>query len=70
LKKQGIEVTQVQADCIRSLFYKKYPNIHRFHDNLLTTDVIRSIGGRSWTDIPKGDVKRLNLPVQADLHLF
>ena len=65
LKKQGIEVTQTQADCIRSLFYKKYPNIHRLHDTLLTTDVIRSIGDRSWTNIPKGDVKRLNLPVQA-----
>ena len=35
------------------------------HNILLTADVIRSIGGRSWTDIPKGDVKRLNLPIQA-----
>lgn len=54
LKKEGIVITQTQADCIRNLFYNKYSNIHSFHDALLTSDVIRSIGGRSWTDIPKG----------------
>lgn len=65
LNKEGIPVTQLQADYIRTLFYKKYTNIYRLHNILLTADVIRSIGGRSWTDIPKGDVKRLNLPIQA-----
>lgn len=65
LNKEGILITQSQADYIRSLFYKKYPNIYRFHNALLTTDVINSVGGRIWTDIPKGNVKRFNLPVQA-----
>ena len=27
--------------------------------------MIKSIGGRCWDYIPKGDVKRLNLPIQA-----
>lgn len=65
LKKQGIEATLEQAEYIRGLFYKKYPNIYSFHNMLLTSDVIRSIGGRTWNDIPKGDGKRLNLPIQA-----
>ncbi|WP_394900124.1 DNA polymerase [Clostridium butyricum] len=65
LKKQDIEVTQEQAGYIRGLFYKKYPNIYSFHNMLLTSDVIRSIDGRTCSDIPKGDGKRLNLPIQA-----
>lgn len=65
LKKQGIEATQEQAGYIRGLFYKQYTNIYSFHNVLLTSDVIRSIGGRTWSDIPKGDGKRLNLPIQA-----
>ncbi|MGG7195892.1 DNA polymerase [Clostridium butyricum] len=65
LKKEGIIITKSQADYIINLFYKKYPNIYRFHNMLLTSDSIRSVGGRVWTDIPKGDGKRLNLPIQA-----
>lgn len=65
LKKEGIIITKSQADYIINLFYKKYPNIYRFHNMLLTSDSIRSVGGRVWSDIPKGDGKRLNLPIQA-----
>lgn len=65
LKKEGIIITKSQADYIINLFYKKYPNIYRFHNMLLTSDSIRSVGGRVWGDIPKGDGKRLNLPIQA-----
>lgn len=65
LKKEGIIITKSQADYIINLFYKKYPNIYRFHNMLLTSDLIRSVGGRVWSDIPKGDGKRLNLPIQA-----
>lgn len=65
LKKEGIIITNSQAEYIRNLFYKKYPNIYRFHNMLLTSNVIRSLGGRTWTNIPKGDGKRLNLPIQA-----
>lgn len=65
LKKEGIIITKSQANYIINLFYKKYPNIYRFHNMLLTSDSIRSVGGRVWKDIPKGDGKRLNWPVQA-----
>lgn len=65
LKKEGIIITKSQANYIINLFYKKYPNIYRFHNMLLTSDSIRSVGGRVWSDIPKGDGKRLNLPIQA-----
>lgn len=65
LKKEGIIITKSQANYIINLFYKKYPNIYRFHNMLLTSDSIRSVGGRVWGDIPKGDGKRLNLPIQA-----
>ncbi|RQN09158.1 hypothetical protein EHW71_12955 [Clostridium butyricum] len=65
LKKEGIIITKSQADYIINLFYRKYPNIYRFHNMLLTSDSIRSVGGKVWTDIPKGDGKRLNLPIQA-----
>lgn len=65
LKKEGIIITKTQADYIIKLFYKKYPNIYRFHNMLLTSDSIRSAGGKVWHDIPKGDGKRLNLPIQA-----
>ncbi|WP_317119172.1 DNA polymerase [Clostridium neonatale] len=65
LNKEGISVTQSQADYIRTLFYRSYPNIFKLHNILLTADVIKSIGGRCWDYIPKGDVKRLNLPIQA-----
>lgn len=65
LNKEGILVTQQQADYIRTLFYRSYPNIFKLHNILLTADVIKSVGGRCWNDIPKGDVKRLNLPIQA-----
>ena len=65
LKKEGIIITKSQADYIINLFYKKYPNIYRFHNMLLTSDSIRSVGGRVFSDIPKGEGKRLNLPIQA-----
>lgn len=65
LKKEGIIITKSQADYIINLFYKKYPSIYRFHNMLLTSDSIRSVGGRVWSEIPKGDGKRLNLPIQA-----
>lgn len=65
LKKEGIIITKSQANYIINLFYNKYPNIYRFHNMLLTSDSIRSVGGRVWSDIPKGDGKRLNLPIQA-----
>lgn len=65
LKKEGIIITKSQANYIINLFYKKYPNIYRFHNMLLTSNSIRSVGGRVWSDITKGDGKRLNLPIQA-----
>lgn len=65
LNKEGISVTQSQADYIRTLFYRSYPNIFKLHNILLTADVIRSVGGKIWNNIPKGDVKRMNLPIQA-----
>lgn len=65
LQKEGIDITLTQANYIRNSFYKKYPRILKFHNELLTCDEISSLGGRTWTNIPKGDGKRLNLPVQA-----
>lgn len=65
LKKEGIIITEYKANYIINLFYKKYPNIYRLHDMLLRSDSIRSVGGRVWSEIPKGDGKRLNLPIQA-----
>ena len=66
LKKQlKIEVTRAQCDEIISEFYKHHPAIKRYHNYLLTADMLTSLDGRVWDNLPKGDRKRLNLPIQA-----
>lgn len=66
LKKQlKLEVREAQCSEIISEFYNQYPAIKRYHNYLLTADTIVSLGGRSWSNLVKGDKKRLNLPIQA-----
>ena len=66
LKKQlKLIVSEAQCSQIISEFYRRYPAIKRYHNQLLTANTIFSLGGRSWSSLPKGDRKRLNLPIQA-----
>ncbi|MBE6905027.1 MAG: hypothetical protein E7476_01935 [Ruminococcaceae bacterium] len=63
-QKSDANLTVQQADQIKINFYKAYSKIRAYHNHLLTTDKIVSLGGRQWTDYPKG-IARVNLPVQA-----
>ncbi len=62
--KHGIVLTQQEADAMKKGFYDTYPQVRRYHDHLLTSSVITSLGGRQWIDYPKG-IARVNLPVQG-----
>lgn len=64
-KEAKIEISLSQANKLISLFYDKYPKILCFHNKLLISDSISSLGGKVWNDIPKGDRSRYNLPIQA-----
>lgn len=48
-------------------FYSSYPKVLKFHDHLLSSEVIQTVGGRKWDskDLKKGHRKRLNYPVQG-----
>ncbi|MEM1485551.1 DNA polymerase [Oscillospiraceae bacterium PP1C4] len=63
-KKTNVNLSFQQADKIKLNFYNAYPKILNYHNFLLKTDTIVSLGGRQWIDYPKG-IARVNLPVQA-----
>ena len=64
-KEAKIDISLAQANKVISLFYNKYPKILYFHNELLTSNSISSLGGRVWRNIKKGDRLRYNLPIQA-----
>lgn len=63
-KKAALNLTVQQADQIKVNFYNSFPKILHYHNFLLTTKTIVSLGGKQWFDYPKG-IARVNLPVQA-----
>lgn len=64
-KEAKFDISLSQANRVISAFYEKYPDILVFHNKLLISKTISSLGGETWSDIKKGDRLRYNLPIQA-----
>lgn len=63
----GLDVSIELAQAFRNGYFQLYQGIRDYQDHLLKTPIIRSVGGRVWStvDIPLGEIRRLNYPIQA-----
>ncbi len=62
--KTDVNLSFEEANRLKKSFYDTYPQIREYHNHLLTTETIESLGGRQWVNYPRG-IARVNLPVQA-----
>ena len=58
------KITVEQADSMKEQFYMAYPRVRHYHDHLLKSNAITSLGGTTWTTFTSVNAK-VNLPVQA-----
>lgn len=63
-EKAKIPTSRKTASKMRNAFYKTYPEILAYHNQLMKAREIRSLGGQVWKDYPR-TIARVNLPVQA-----
>ncbi|PKG24275.1 hypothetical protein CWS01_07755 [Niallia nealsonii] len=61
----GLDVSYETANLYRNGYFNLYKQVRSFQDAALKADLIETMGGRVWTNIPKGDIRRLNYPIQG-----
>lgn len=60
-----LDVSYETSNLYRNGYFNLYKQVRSFQDAALKVDLIETMGGRVWTNIPKGDIRRLNYPIQG-----
>lgn len=61
----GLNMSLEEAIMFRNQYFRTYSGVLGFQDKMLKSNKIGTAGGRSWTNLQAGSIKRYNYPIQG-----
>ena len=63
--KYGLSMSLEEAIIFRNKYFRTYSGVLGFQDKMLKSDEIVTAGGRHWTNLEAGSIRKYNYPVQG-----